>query len=162
MMASCLWRYPLEFARTRVAADHEFKGPRECLRRIEAQEGIRGLYRGFGISILGLMLLKANTMLLLDPLKSHLRNSGVPDSMLYFALTIISCTFSTYPLETVSRRLMMQSGRSDPVYTGTLDCISKIYQQEGLRGYFKGCLCKIIGKTSISLLIYSMWGIRLD
>ena len=38
---------------------------------------------------------------------------------------------SAYPLDTIRRRLMMQSGREDVLYAGTLDCAKKIYKNEG-------------------------------
>lgn len=35
--------------------------------------------------------------------------------------------FFAYPLDTVRRRLMMQSGSDKVIYKGTIDCFQKIY-----------------------------------
>merc|ERR1712021_199569 len=53
--------YPLDFARTRLAADvgsgadREFNGIVDCLRKIATKDGPQGLYRGFGISVAGII-----------------------------------------------------------------------------------------------------------
>lgn len=54
--------YPLDFARTRLAADvgkasaREFNGLGDCLSTTFRSDGFRGLYRGFGVSIQGELL----------------------------------------------------------------------------------------------------------
>lgn len=51
--------YPLDFARTRLAADvgkvgaREFTGLGDCLTKCFKSDGIGGLYRGFGVSVQG-------------------------------------------------------------------------------------------------------------
>ena len=59
-----------------------------------------------------------------------------------------------YPLDTVRRRMMMQSGRKDILYNGSIDWAKKILINEGPRGFFKGLvpqLTKSIG-TSVFLV----------
>ena len=57
----------------------------------------------------------------------------------------LSAGIITYPLDTVRRRLMMNGGKTgaDKIYDGNIDCIRKIYRYEGIRGFFKGCLCNV-------------------
>lgn len=51
--------YPLDFARTRLAADvgktgsREFTGLGDCLSKTFKSDGLGGLYRGFGVSVQG-------------------------------------------------------------------------------------------------------------
>merc|ERR1712151_1219546 len=58
--------YPLDFARTRLAADvgsgseREFTGLINCLQKTAARDGIGGLYRGFGISVVGIIAYRAS------------------------------------------------------------------------------------------------------
>merc|ERR1712054_248188 len=54
--------YPLDFARTRLAADvgkgdgsREFDGLVDCLKKIATKDGVQGLYNGFGISVVGII-----------------------------------------------------------------------------------------------------------
>jgi len=58
--------YPLDFARTRLAADvgkgdgqREFTGLVDCLTKIMKSDGAAGLYRGFGISVIGIIFYRA-------------------------------------------------------------------------------------------------------
>merc|ERR1711912_109428 len=62
--------YPLDFARTRLAADvgsgpegkREFNGLVDCLKKIFAKDGIQGLYNGFGISVVGIIFYPLDTV----------------------------------------------------------------------------------------------------
>lgn len=52
--------YPLDFARTRLAADvgkgageRQFKGLGDCLVKVFKSDGMMGLYRGFNVSVQG-------------------------------------------------------------------------------------------------------------
>ena len=52
-----------------------------------------------------------------------------------------------YPIDTIRRRMMMQSGlaESERLYHGSLDCMKTIYKTEGgVTPFFKGCFSNII------------------
>lgn len=58
--------YPLDFARTRLAADvgkvgatREFNGLGDCLVKISKSDGIKGLYQGFSVSVQGIIIYRA-------------------------------------------------------------------------------------------------------
>ena len=58
--SSLCFVYPLDFARTRLAADigkgtaeRQFKGMGDCLAKVFKTDGLRGLYRGFNVSVQG-------------------------------------------------------------------------------------------------------------
>ncbi|EOB00663.1 ADP/ATP translocase 2, partial [Anas platyrhynchos] len=58
--------YPLDFARTRLAADvgkagadREFSGLGDCLVKIFRSDGLRGLYQGFNVSVQGIIIYRA-------------------------------------------------------------------------------------------------------
>jgi solute carrier family 25 (adenine nucleotide translocator) protein 4/5/6/31 len=63
--SSLMFVYPLDFARTRLAADvgkgsdREFSGLVDCLSKIFKSDGLSGLYRGFGISVAGIIAYRA-------------------------------------------------------------------------------------------------------
>lgn len=57
---SMLFVYPLDFARTRLAADigktdRMFNGLGDCLKKIYKSDGAKGLYQGFFVSVIGIM-----------------------------------------------------------------------------------------------------------
>lgn len=60
-----------------------------------------------------------------------------------------------YPLDTIRRRLMMESGKAqaDRKYRGTVDCASKILSTEGVTGFFKGNLSNFWRSIGSSLVL---------
>jgi len=155
--------YPLDFARTRLAADvgkgaadRQFTGLVDCLGKIRKSDGMKGLYQGFGVSVLGIIVYRACYFGGYDTLKRVLFTEGKTSILFKFliaqAVTGVSGLFS-YPLDTIRRRLMMQSGRKDVMYTGTMDCIAKIYKNEGPKAFFKGALSNILRGMGASLVL---------
>ncbi|CAI2375861.1 unnamed protein product [Moneuplotes crassus] len=155
--------YPLDFARTRLAADsgkeasREFIGFVDCLTKILKSDGPVGLYRGLPISLLGIVFYRGAYFGLYDTGHAFLFSSSKQDSffkMWAFAqVTTTLANLFSYPLDTVRRRLMMQSGEANKAYTGTMDCFNKIYQKEGPRGFFKGGASNIIRSTGGALVL---------
>jgi len=159
--------YPLDFARTRLGADvgkgpaeRQFKGLGHCLSSIYAKDGLIGLYRGFGVSVGGIIVYRAaffggydtaKAMLLKDPKKAPWWQNWLIAQMVTTVAGVVS-----YPFDTVRRRMMMQSGRSDILYKSTLDCWAKIARNEGPRAFFKGALSNAIRGSggAIVLVLY--------
>ncbi|CAM9514060.1 ADP/ATP translocase 1-like [Lampetra fluviatilis] len=148
--------YPLDFARTRLAADvgkgnaeREFKGLADCLTRIFKSDGVRGLYQGFNVSVQGIIIYRAAYFGIYDTAKGMMPNPKstplVVSWMIAQTVTAVS-GFVSYPFDTVRRRMMMQSGRkgADIMYRGTIDCWKKILQQEGGKAFFKGAWSNVI------------------
>lgn len=155
--------YPLDFARTRLAADvgkgpenRQFTGLVDCLTKIHKSDGTKGLYQGFGVSVLGIIAYRACYFGGYDTLKRVLFTEKNTPILFKFAVaqavTAASGLFS-YPLDTIRRRLMMQSGRKDVMYVGTFDCIRKIYAKEGGRAFFKGALSNVLRGMGASLVL---------
>jgi len=151
--------YPLDFARTRLAADvgkvgdREFSGLGNCLVSIFKSDGLKGLYRGFGVSVQGIIIYRAAFFGLYDTAKGML-----PPTNIFVSWAIAQCVTTvsgivSYPFDTVRRRMMMQSGRKEVLYTGTLDCWRKIAAQEGPAAFFKGALSNIIRGTGGALVL---------
>jgi len=155
--------YPLDFARTRLAADvgktagdRQFTGLVDCINKIRRTDGVKGLYQGFGVSVIGIIVYRACYFGGYDTLKRVLFADGKSSIFYKFliaqAVTGLSGLVS-YPLDTVRRRLMMQSGRKDVLYTGTMDCVAKIYKNEGGKAFFKGALSNILRGMGASLVL---------
>ncbi|CAF1162942.1 unnamed protein product [Didymodactylos carnosus] len=162
-----LFVYPLDFARTRLGVDigknvHErqFKGMNDCLVKIFKADGIRGLYRGFSISVAGIFVYRAFYFGGYDAGKRFMFGDNPNPNIFYrflFAQAITSSSeFLAYPLDTIRRRLMMQSGRGDVIYTGTIDCATKILRNEGSLAFFKGNLSNIYRSVGNSFLPFNL------
>lgn len=109
--------YPLDFARTRLAADvgsgktREFSGLVDCLKKVAAADGPQGLYKGFGISVIGIVAYRASYFGCFDTGKAILfpdMKNANPVALFVFAqIVTIGAGVISYPLDTIRRRLMM-------------------------------------------------------
>jgi len=164
--SSLLIVYPLDFARTRLAADvgvgagRQFNGLWHCLTSIRAKDGFFGLYKGFGVSVGGIIVYRASYFGGFDTAKSLLLSDPKNTSFLIsWGIAQVVTTLAgivSYPFDTVRRRMMMQAGRGDILYTSTLDCWRKIAYKEGSRAFFKGALSNAIRGSggAIVLVLY--------
>ncbi|XP_028968031.1 ADP/ATP translocase 3-like [Galendromus occidentalis] len=151
--------YPLDFARTRLGADvgksggeREFNGLIDCLKKVTKSDGIIGLYRGFGVSVQGIIIYRAAYFGFFDTAKGMLPDPKNTHLVISWAIAQTVTTISgviSYPFDTVRRRMMMQSGRKggDIMYKNTLDCWAKIAKQEGSGAFFKGAFSNVLRGT---------------
>lgn len=156
--------YPLDFARTRLGADvakgaaeRQFTGLLDCLKKIFASDGISGLYRGMIISILGIIPYRASYFGLFDTGKRMLPivNQNVLYKFIFAQIVTSTSGHISYPFDTVRRRMMMQSGKKalDVQYSGTWDCFCKIYHNEGPKAFYKGALSNVFRGVGASMVL---------
>jgi len=155
--------YPLDFARTRLAADigktgaeREFSGLGNCLSKIFKSDGLIGLYRGFGVSVQGIIIYRAAYFGFFDTAKGMLPDPKNTPFLVSWAIAQTVTTVAgivSYPFDTVRRRMMMQSGRADKMYKNTIDCWRKIKQQEGTNAFFRGAFSNVLRGTGGALVL---------
>ncbi|ODQ80797.1 hypothetical protein BABINDRAFT_180028 [Babjeviella inositovora NRRL Y-12698] len=147
--------YSLDFARTRLATDvksrdggaRQFNGLLDVYKQIFTSDGIAGFYRGFGPSVIGIIVYRGLYLGLYDSLKpvvlvGPLEGSFLASFLLGWTVTTTASTAS-YPLDTIRRRMMMTSGQAVK-YAGAFDCFKKIVAIEGVKSLFKGCSINIL------------------
>ncbi|KAM3718339.1 ADP/ATP translocase [Dirofilaria immitis] len=160
--ASMCFVYPLDFARTRLAADigkgesREFKGLTDCIVKVAKSDGIVGLYRGFLVSVQGIIIYRAAYFGMFDTVKTLV--AAEKKLNFFFAWMIaqvvtVSSGILSYPWDTVRRRMMMQSGRKDILYKNSFDCAMKIIKNEGASAMFKGALSNVFRGTGGALVL---------
>ncbi|KAF0314796.1 ADP,ATP carrier protein [Colletotrichum asianum] len=157
--------YPLDFARTRLAADvgkaggeREFSGLGNCLSKIFKSDGMLGLYRGFGVSVQGIIIYRAAYFGFFDTAKGMLPDPKNTPFLISWAIAQTVTTVAgivSYPFDTVRRRMMMQSGRkkSEIVYKNTLHAWGVIYKTEGGAAFFKGAFSNVLRGTGGALVL---------
>lgn len=164
--------YPLDFVRTRLAADimdaskdakhkRQFKGSAHCLLKIYHSEGIPGVYAGVWLSAALYFFYRAIYFGGYDTINQLWELQERKSSLLLRMAVALSVTniagFIVFPLDTVRRRIMMQAGQmKQKLYTGTADCIRKIWQAEGKSGFYKGGLTNVLrgSGSSLTLIFY--------
>ncbi|KAF5096096.1 hypothetical protein D0Z00_002886, partial [Geotrichum galactomycetum] len=153
---SLFFVYSLDYARTRLAndakaakggGDRQFNGLVDVYKKTLASDGIAGLYRGFGPSVVGIVVYRGLYFGLYDSLKpvvlvGPLEGSFLAAFLLGWTVTTGASTAS-YPLDTVRRRMMMTSGQAVK-YKSSLDAFKQIVAAEGVKSLFKGCGANIL------------------
>jgi len=147
--------YSLDYARTRLANDtksakkgggeRQFNGLVDVYRKTLATDGVAGLYRGFVISCVGIIIYRGCYFGFYDTLRPILLgdNANFAASFaLGYGVTVTSGLIS-YPVDTIRRRMMMTSGQAEK-YNGSIDCFVKIMKKEGFMSLMHGAGANIL------------------
>uniref|UniRef100_A0A1I7SW33 ADP/ATP translocase n=1 Tax=Bursaphelenchus xylophilus TaxID=6326 RepID=A0A1I7SW33_BURXY len=68
--------------------------------------------------------------------------------------SVVSAGLVSYPWDTVRRRMMMQSGRTDVLYNSTLHCWAKVWKDEGgFRAFYKGAYSNVLRGMGSALVL---------
>jgi len=148
--------YSLDYTRTRLANDNksakkggsrQFNGMIDVYRKTLATDGIQGLYRGFVISCVGIVVYRGLYFGLYDSLKpvllvGALSNNFLASFLLGWSITI-GAGLASYPIDTIRRRMMMTSGEATK-YKSSMHAGAEIVRKEGVKSLFKGAGANIL------------------
>jgi solute carrier family 25 (adenine nucleotide translocator) protein 4/5/6/31 len=155
--SSLVFVYSLDYARTRLANDakqskkgggeRQFNGLIDVYKKTLQSDGIVGLYRGFAISCVGIIVYRGLYFGIYDSLKPVVLTGGLQDSffasfLLGWSVTI-GAGIASYPVDTIRRRMMMTSGEAVK-YRSSLHCAAEILKKEGWRSFFKGAGANVL------------------
>lgn len=148
--------YSLDYARTKLANDlkavgkdgvetRQYNGLIDVYRKTLVTDGIQGLYRGFVISCVGIVVYRGCYFGFYDSLKPILigdNGSLFASFALGYCVTVTSGLIS-YPVDTIRRRMMMTSGQAVK-YKGSVDCFFQVMKSEGGMSLMKGAGANIL------------------
>jgi len=147
--------YSLDYARTRLANDsksakkgggeRQFNGLLDVYRKTIKTDGVAGLYRGFNISVVGIIVYRGLYFGLYDSLKPMLgpfESNLLANFLLGWGITI-GAGLASYPIDTVRRRMMMTSGEAVK-YKSSAHAFAEIVKKEGTKSLFKGAGANIL------------------
>jgi len=154
--SSLAFVYSLDYARTRLANDNksakkggsrQYSGLVDVYKQTLKSDGVAGLYRGFTISCVGIIVYRGLYFGMYDSLKPVVLTGNLADSflasfLLGWAITI-GAGLASYPIDTVRRRMMMTSGQAVK-YKSSIDCFSQVMKNEGAKSLFKGAGANIL------------------
>ncbi|PON96005.1 Mitochondrial carrier protein [Trema orientale] len=177
-----LCTYPLDLARTRLAyqvvdtrrsfeyatkgfqSQTAYKGIKDVLFSVYKEGGVRGLYRGVGPTLIGILPYAGLKFYIYEELKRH-----VPEEYDNSIAMRLSCgalaglfgqTF-TYPLDVVRRQMQvgkqLHSVQGNAGYKNTLEGFSTIIRNQGWRQLFAGLsinYIKIVPSVAIGFTAY--------
>ena len=131
--------YPLDFVRTRLATDNKnkdgvrkYNGMMDCLKKIYQTDGYLGLYRGFCVSVTGIIMYRAAYFGGYDTLKGVVikRDTNILIKFVFAQICTAAAGLCSYPLDTIRRRMMMQSGEKE-IYS--FGCFRVTLKEEGVK-----------------------------
>lgn len=151
-----LFLYHLDYARTRLGTDtrecringqRQFKGLLDVYSKTMSSDGIVGLYRGFGVSIIGITLYRGMYFGIYDTMKpivlvGPFEGSFVASFLLGWSVTTVS-GLCAYPFDTLRRRMMLTSGQ--PLkYRNSMHALREIICLEGFTALFRGVTANML------------------
>ncbi|XP_047939634.1 probable ADP,ATP carrier protein At5g56450 [Salvia hispanica] len=156
--------YPLDIAHTRLAADlgrtetRQFRGIHHFLSTVYRKDGVRGVYRGLSASLHGMIVHRGLYFGGFDTVKEMMAEESGSDAVLWKRWAAAQAVTTTagmlsYPLDTVRRRMMMQSGTERQMYATTFDCWRTIYRAEGFASFYRGAMSNIFRSTGAAAVL---------
>lgn len=138
----------------RNASDHRYRGGADALVKIWNTEGLSGIYRGYGATMMSFGPFSALYFMFYEQLKLMSKEASASESLSLPWLILSSsgagalASFLTSPLDLAKLRLQVQRGQlfkdaSLPVYRGVVDCLRQAYRLGGIRGLFRGAWARV-------------------
>ena len=164
-VTSQLLIYPLEIAKTRLALapSKYYNGIFDCLYNLGKKEGVRSLYKGLTVSIMGIIPYASIDLTVYNSLRDAYTNKiykePTPSALLACgAISSICGQTISYPLVVIRTRLQAVGIPGiEAKYEGIVDCARKIRNYEGIRGFYRGLVpnfLKSVPAISISYVVF--------
>ncbi|KAJ3271675.1 hypothetical protein HDV01_006454 [Terramyces sp. JEL0728] len=162
---SLLAVYPFDFARTTLASEvakpFRFKTIVETIKHQKIN-----VFQGFGVALAGTFWYRSilfgfnQTWQDLNP---YANENSIKSWATKFTIAHVSAmmaSFCHYPLDTVTRRLQMQTLFHEKLYANSIDCFKQIVKNEGYAGLFRGVGVDMIFCTGVALILVTYGEIR--
>jgi len=132
-----------------------------ALQVIVKREGMRGLWKGLVPNLVGVFPSRAIYFGVYNTTKGQLLNMKYKDGPFVHLLAAMSAgvavSTATSPIWLVKTRMQLQTKDSGYLpYKNSLDCVKRVFAEEGVRGFYKGLGASYLGiaESSIQFVLY--------
>ncbi|TMS06978.1 Solute carrier family 25 member 36-A, partial [Larimichthys crocea] len=135
-------------------------GPLHCLKLILEKEGPRSLFRGLGPNLVGVAPSRAIYFAAYSTAKEKMNGVLEPDStqvhMVSAGMAGFTAITATNPIWLIKTRLQLDARNRGERRMSAFECVRRVYQTDGLRGFYKGMSASYAGisETVIHFVIY--------
>ncbi|KAJ3202306.1 ADP/ATP carrier protein, partial [Dinochytrium kinnereticum] len=134
----------LNISQAKKGGERQFKGLLDVYRKTYATDGIVGLYRGFVISTVGIIVYRGLYFGIYDTIKPLFNLDG--NFLGSFGIAFMATNTAAligYPIDTIRRRMMMTSGQAVK-YRSSMHAFTEIVKAEGVKSLFKGAGANVL------------------
>jgi len=143
----------------------KYNGFVDCAKQIAGKFGVRGVYQGLQATIIRDVPANAAYFGFYEYFRRALASPGQKLTelqawklLLAGGLAGMSFWITTYPLDVVKSSIQADSPlHSERKYHGYVDCASKIYAQQGIKGFFRGftpCVARSFPANAVCFFAY--------
>lgn len=135
---------PIELAKTRIQLQEHFpnsikhKNPLQSLNFIRKTEGVRGVFRGVGITALRDVPGFASYFLAYELMTRTTENPSPMHTLMAGGLAGTFSWLVTFPIDVIKSRIQTDGITGKSQYNGIIDCIKQGHKAEGLSLYTRG------------------------
>jgi len=136
---------PMELAKTRLQLQREkcggqfFRGPIDCLRYVAKTEGVRGVFKGYGITALRDVPGFSAYFVSYELMMRMKENPGMFYTLMAGGLAGVVSWVIVIPLDVIKSRLQADGvNGAAKMYNSAMDCWRKSYNQEGWSFLMRG------------------------
>lgn len=169
-IAKNLIGHPFDTVKVRLQTSNRFKGPVDCVLQTLKKEGIPGFFKGITPPMCGWVMMDSVMLGSLTIYRRLVKERIYPDhSKLPLTGHCIAglgagwtVSFVAAPVETVKARLQVQYDAGTKLYSGPIDCVLKLFRNDGLRSLYKGLIPTMIFRSNFvfwwgSYEVFTQW-----
>ncbi|KAJ8903808.1 hypothetical protein NDN08_000341 [Rhodosorus marinus] len=148
---------PIEVVKTKLQGS-SLSSPGTIVGQILQREGVRGFFRGLPPTLLGILPARSTYFWAYSTTKSWLVKRWEENPVVHIASAVVAGVVSntvTNPIWMVKTRLQLFAGEAN-AYEGFRNSVSRIFQEEGVSGFFRGLSASYWGvaEGAIHFVIY--------
>nr|XP_023028387.1 mitochondrial basic amino acids transporter-like [Leptinotarsa decemlineata] len=156
---------PIELAKSRLQVSNNVgKGPIECLCKIFATEGLKGVFKGLGLTIGREVPSYSAYFFTYELLTRSDNDEPVSTGRMLMAggFAGVASWLITYPVDLIKSRMQVD-GITSKQYTSSYDCFRKTVQSGGISCLFKGLAPTLIRAFPVNAVTFTVvtWTMRI-